>query len=255
MARFRPQFVEVGLEADWNERLRDLVQAQDQYERQRIQDRMKVDEAQRRQILELTQDFPALWSHPQTTHRDRKRMLELLIEDVTLTRGEQVTAQVRFRGGATTTLSIPLPLNAWQGRQTPPAAVAQLDELLNQHTYRQVAQCLNQRGYVNGAGVPFSSASVQWVQEYHKLKSYKDRLLERGMLTPHQIAQRCGIPYNTVKFWRQKGRIHGIPCNDRGHWLYYPSVPEKHSKMKGDQEISPSNRSTTVEIPQKGYEV
>jgi len=36
-------------------------------------------------------------------------MVGLLIEDVTLIRAETITLHVRFRGGATTTLKLPLP--------------------------------------------------------------------------------------------------------------------------------------------------
>jgi hypothetical protein len=46
-------------------------------------------------------------------------MIVLLLEDVTLLEAEQIIVQARFRGGATTTLRLPLPLNAWQGRKTP----------------------------------------------------------------------------------------------------------------------------------------
>jgi len=52
--------------------------------------------------MALTTDFPAVWRDPRTSDRDRKRLLRLLIEDVTLLKTEQtVTLQVRFRGGHT----------------------------------------------------------------------------------------------------------------------------------------------------------
>jgi hypothetical protein len=41
-------------------------------------------------------------------------MSGLLLEDVTLNRDQQVTAQIRFNGGAHRTLSLPLPLKSWQ---------------------------------------------------------------------------------------------------------------------------------------------
>ena len=47
-------------------------------------------------------------------------MLALLIEDVTLVKQRDVTAAVRFRGGATTTLTLPRPLTAQQSLRKPP---------------------------------------------------------------------------------------------------------------------------------------
>ena len=88
------------LEADWNEKLRALHDAQEELERRRAEDRLKLDEERRRQILALATDFPRLWNDPKTPQRERKRMVRLLLEDVTLTRGDAINAGVRFRGGA-----------------------------------------------------------------------------------------------------------------------------------------------------------
>jgi hypothetical protein len=57
----------------------------------------------------LSTDFPAIWSDPGTLQRDRKRMLGLLIEDITLIKQHEVAVAVRFPGGATKTLSLPRP--------------------------------------------------------------------------------------------------------------------------------------------------
>ena len=64
---------------------------------------------QREQVMALVADFPRLWRDPATPHRERKRMVRLLLEDVTLIKADEVIAQIRFRGGATHTLRLPLP--------------------------------------------------------------------------------------------------------------------------------------------------
>jgi hypothetical protein len=58
-----------------------------------------------------------------------------MIEDVTMTRGEDITLHVRFKGGATKTLKLPLPLKGWQYNLTDPKIVEIVDELLSDHTY------------------------------------------------------------------------------------------------------------------------
>jgi hypothetical protein len=58
----------------------------------------------------------------------------LLLEDVTLLRGEQVTLHVRFRGGTATTLTVPRPLTAWERRRTPPEVLTTIDGLLAEQT-------------------------------------------------------------------------------------------------------------------------
>ena len=91
------------LEAEWNRRLRALTGAQEEYERQRQADRATLDEEHRRRILALATDFPRLWQAPSTTDRERKRIVRLLLEDVTLVKGPSITVHLRFRGGATRT--------------------------------------------------------------------------------------------------------------------------------------------------------
>ena len=69
---------------------------------------------QKRQILQLAGDFPKLWTAPTTTARDRKRMLRLLVQDITVAKGpEPKTArlQIRWQGGATETVELQLPPN------------------------------------------------------------------------------------------------------------------------------------------------
>ena len=78
-----------ALEADWNDRLRALSQAQDQYEQQSQADRALLDEQSREKIRALATDFPRLWNDPNTPDRERKRMIRLLIEDVTLSKDER----------------------------------------------------------------------------------------------------------------------------------------------------------------------
>src|ERR1044071_4177042 len=64
-----------SLEADWNEKLRALTEAQEHYEQQRRQDRAQVDEHQRARIAALASDFPRLWQDPKTPDRERKLMV------------------------------------------------------------------------------------------------------------------------------------------------------------------------------------
>ena len=211
-----------SLEADWNAKLRALAEAEQEYERQRAADRLVVDQQERQRILDLATDFPAVWRDPATPQRERKRMLALVIEDVTLIKQRQITAAVRFRGGATTTLTLPRPLTAQQLRATHADVRQEIDRLLDEYTDAQVAHLLNERGLSTGAGAAFDPMSVQWVRFSAKLKSLKERLLEAGMLTSRQLCAELGIARTTLTRWRQQGRIQARICNDRGEWLYWP---------------------------------
>ena len=79
-----------SLEAEWNAKPRALSEAEQNYERQRQANQLKISEAQRGQILALASNFPRLWNDPATANRERKRMVRLLIEDITIRKGEQI---------------------------------------------------------------------------------------------------------------------------------------------------------------------
>ena len=211
-----------SLEADWNAKLRALGAAQEDYQRRRTADRLAVNENERQRIFSLATDFPAAWRDPNTPQRERKRMLGLLIEDVTLIKQRRITTAVRFRGGATTTLTLPRPLTAQQLRVTHDDVRRQIDTLLDEYTDAQVANVLNERGLRTGAGDTFDPASVHWVRFSHKLKSLTQRLLDAGWLTGKQIASKLGVKRTTLGRWRRTGRIKARICNDRGEWLYWP---------------------------------
>jgi len=224
--RFDPdnRLVADVLEADWNEKLRGLEEAQRCYEQRRDEARKVLTEEQQARILALATDFPLLWNDPHTTDRDRKRMARLLIEDVTLTRTDVVTAQVRFKGGATHTLTVPLPSRAWMLRQTPATVVAEIDRLLDEHTEGQIADQLNERGLKSGMGARFSRGIVRAVRANYGLKPRYQRLRERGMLTRHEMAVRFGTHPNTVDDWRRKGHLLAYPFNDKNKCLLPPPV-------------------------------
>ena len=211
-----------SLEAEWNARLRALAEAQAEYQRQRAADRATVDPERRARILALAVDVPAVWRDPNTPQRERKRMLALLVEDVTLLKQRQVTAHVRFRGGATTTLTLPRPLTAWELRTTSAEARQQMNALLDDYTDAQVAAILNEQGLRTGAGEAFNAVSVQWVRSSAGLTSLKERLLAAGMLTGTQIAAQLGVRRTTIGRWRREGRLEARICNEMGQWLYAP---------------------------------
>ena len=101
-----------------------LNSAQEGYERQSARAVPLADDDKAR-ICALATDFPKLWSDPRTPQRERKRMVSLLVEDVTLARdAKQVAADVRFRADKTTRLEVTIGLSAYEIRRTPPDVVS-----------------------------------------------------------------------------------------------------------------------------------
>src|SRR3954470_5092769 len=111
------------LETEWNSKLRLLAEAEQQYQRQRQADNLVLNNTQNEQILALATNFRQVWHNPALPHRERKRMVRLLIEDVTVVKRDSIMLHVRFRGGATQSLAVPAPLDAWHRRRTSDSTV------------------------------------------------------------------------------------------------------------------------------------
>ena len=232
------------LEADWNDALRALRAAQDDYERGSAAAATLTEEHKTR-IRALAADFPALWSDPATPARERKRMTRLLIEDVTLVKTDRIQLHVRFRGGQTTSLTVPIPPPAWQARQTDPDALTALDRLLDEHTDAQAAQRLNAAGYRSGEGRPFTARIVLHLRRAHQLPSHADRLRAAGMLTLAQIAAHLAVSTSTIKTWHQAGLLVAHQANDKNERLYQPPDPADPRLVK--HQGSRLNRRASLE--------
>jgi len=116
-----------------------------------------------------------------------------------------------------------------------------MNALLDEYTDAQVAAILNERGLRTGAGDSFEPAHVQWVRFSAKLKSFKARLLEAGMLTSKQVSAKLGISRTTIGRLRSEGRLKARLCNDHGEWLYWLPEPSP----------SPASDSSSLDAREK----
>ena len=242
------------LEAEWNEKLRGLHDAQEELEQRRQEDHRRISDEQRKEIFALAADFPRLWNDPKTPQRERKRMVRLLIEDVTLTKGDGITVGVRFRGGATQTLELPIPPRSWELRQTSKQIVAEIDTLLDHYTEAEIAGILNDRGHVSGEGKRFHVRIVARLRHDYDMKKRYDRLRDTGMLTLEEMADLLGVSTSTVKTWRNHGLLRAHAYTDKNECLYEhpgedPPVKTQGRKLSKRRRFLnvPPNRSKEVQ--------
>ncbi len=207
------------LEAEWNTKLRELEEARAIEEQYKRSDQHQVSVQERAQIEQVPERFRQFWADPKTTVRQCKRAVRLLIEDVTVHKADQIVAHIRFKGGATQTITVALPP---QSRLTAPSTLEAIDHLLDEYTDAQVAEQLNQRGYRTFDGLLFQSLHVSQLRRHHGLLDRYARLRAQGMLTADELAHRHGVTAQTIWRWYRQGRIVGMCYNDRGSCLFPP---------------------------------
>ena len=234
------------LEARWNEKLRGLAEATEECENQGRRDGEELTAEQKKRIRALASEFPKLWRDPNTLDRDRKRMARLLLEDVTLRREQDLLVQVRFKGGATQELRLPLPKNAWERRMTKPEIVAEINRLLEQHNDAEVARLLNERGLHTGCGGAFDTLKIIHVRRQYRLKSRHQRLRDQGWMLPLEVATLLNCSCNTVSYWRRTGLLTSTGFSDRKAFLYQRPEDNVVAQIQARQRHS---GSTTRNLP------
>ncbi len=238
LARQRYMLVDPGnrlvadaLEAEWNDKLRVHTDAVAEYDRFNNQQASSLDAEARRCILELAEQFPKIWHDPRVDMRERKRILRLLVEDVTLIKAEAITAHVRLSGGAIRTLTLERPRPIAQIRKFKPELVAEVDQLLDDHCDREIAEILNQRGRCTWEGKPFNLKKIAFIRMAYQLASRYTRLRRRGLLTTHEVAERFGVGRTAVHQWGREGLIQKCYADSlhRGLW----KLPPGQTILKG----------------------
>ena len=98
------------LERRWNDALVEVERVKQQIA-EATQEQNVVSLEQREQILALARDLPKLWHSPATSAKDKKRILQLLVKDITVEKLERYQAllHVRWQGGLCEDLTVELP--------------------------------------------------------------------------------------------------------------------------------------------------
>jgi DNA invertase Pin-like site-specific DNA recombinase len=219
------------LEAEWNNKLRSLAEAQEQYEQQTQKQRMLIDSKTKEQLLSLAADFPRVWNDPSVEPRERKRILRLLVEDVTLINGEMIQVHVRLRGGATRSLVVAKPLPIAQIRKTKADVVAEIDTLLDRYCDREVAEVLNRQGKRTWQDEPFNLKKIAHIRQAFNLKCRYSRLRARGLLTAREMSSRHGVTITTINAWGREGLLKKHRYDDVRRCLYEPL--DQNAILKG----------------------
>ncbi len=225
------RLVAATLERRWNEALeRCEALNQQSVEAQHHRTRVATPE-QKAQVLALARDFPRLWQAATTRPKDRKRMLRLLIKDITVEKRpeRQVVLHIRWQGGACTDRIVHLPLPIAERLRYPPTIVARVRELARDRDDTAIADTLNREGYRSAKGKAFNVSMVAWIRYRHHI--LKANLKRPEELTVAQVAERFGVSHHVVYYW-----LTGAPRFDLGdagsekvsHWRYVVLPSPEH---------------------------
>jgi DNA invertase Pin-like site-specific DNA recombinase len=243
------RYVAEVLEAEWNEKLRMLDEAQCTYEAARERDVATLSQEHTTALKTLVNDFASIWQDDSLSNRDRKRIVRLLIEDVTLLKDAQVTCHIRFKGGTSKTLTLPLPQPAWKQRQTPSEVIQAIDELLDDYPTFKIADILNARGINSGTGQPFTLAHVTRIRFVYGLPKRWTRLRKRGKLQAREFSEKLGTTCEKIRRCRELGLLIAYEYK-KGHYLYdepEPGIIDQIPQLRKNARLIVSHNTQEVQ--------
>jgi DNA invertase Pin-like site-specific DNA recombinase len=204
------------LEARWNAALEALEKLQAEYALQQRTELRPLDRADRESVRRLAADLPALWHAATTTAADRKRLLRLVIIEVTLTtcpEQRRATFKILWCGGAVSEHVVHCP-PVGQDRRTSVALVERLAELAAQLPDHQVAERLNDEGFRTRTGKAWTYARVLSIRKQHaiptgcRLTPDPETVRADGLISSRAAAERLQVSPSLVNVWVRHGVLH-----------------------------------------------
>jgi DNA invertase Pin-like site-specific DNA recombinase len=225
------RLVAATLERRWNEALlrwEALKKEATEFQRQKAR---ATTAEQKAKILALARELPRLWHAPTTHAKDRKRMLRLLIKDITVEKPpqqpKQLLVHIRWQGGASTDVALQLLPNFADRIRYPADLVRRVRELACTLPDSHIAAQLNQEGRRSALGKSFTVSMIKWIRYRHQIPSMKPNRPEE--LTVQQVAKRFTVSSGVVYYWIERGVIQAARRLNAGspYWITLNDTDEQ----------------------------
>jgi DNA invertase Pin-like site-specific DNA recombinase len=217
------------LERRWNDALLQLEDLKKQAAEFLHQEARVATPEQKAKVLALASDLPRVWHAHTTQAKDRKRMLRLLIKDITVEKAlnpKQLLAHIRWQGGACTDICVQLPPNIADRVRYAAAVVDRVRHLAQSLPDGDIADCLNQEGQVSAVGKPFTGSMIQWIRYRYQIP--RATLVRPEELTVQQVAERFRVSPNVVYYWVDRGVIQARRLNAGSpYWITLNETDEQ----------------------------
>ena len=256
-----------GLEAEWEQRLRELEQAQSELRRREQQRPRTVTPLERRALLALGNDLEAVWFAPTTTPRDQKELLRTLLEEVIIAvYREEYRARLtlRWRGGMLTEINVNLPRSRPATIRTDEDTVALVRRLAVHYPDAVIAGILNKQDRATARGLRFTTNHVGNLRRHWNIPRFEPTTEPLGgeLLSIKQAATILGIAPSTIHRWVNDGFIAAEQLTPGAPWRirlddelrrrFVEEAPGGHVTMQEATKMLGVSRQTVLQRVRRG---
>jgi DNA invertase Pin-like site-specific DNA recombinase len=255
------------LETEWEARLSELAAAQAELTRRQSQRPASLTDEQRTCIRALGTDLRAVWEAPTTTDRDRKELLQTLLEEVIITvvpTESNAHLTLRWRGGAISELDLSLRSYRIPPIRTDEAIIDLVRRLAVHYPDAVIAGILNRQGRRTANGDRFTANKVGNLRRYWQIPRFDPSTVssEGELVTIQRAAEILGVVSSTVHRWLADGFIGGeqitpgapwrIRINNEMRARFVQEVPEGHVSMLEATKLLGVSRQTVLQRVKRG---
>jgi DNA invertase Pin-like site-specific DNA recombinase len=256
-----------GLEAEWEQCLRELENAKAELARRERERPRTLSAEDRRRLLSLGTDLETVWQAPSTTPRDRKELLRTLLEEVIVTVHkvrQHAHLTLRWRGGTLTEIDLDLPRLRPAIVRTDEDTIALVRRLATHYPDAVIAGILNRQDRKTAYGHRFTANHVGNLRRHWKIARFEPPVTpsEGEVLTIAQAAAALGVATSTVHRLLNDGFIGGeqltpgapwrIRLNDELRARFVNDAPQGYFSMYQAMRLLGVSRQTVLHRVKRG---
>jgi hypothetical protein len=234
------------LERRWNEALQKVQQLEMRIE-EVLRERQDVP-ATREEFEALAGDLEAVWRHPETDARLKKRIVRTLIEEDVAGQAGEIIAVIHWKGGVHTELRIPHRRRGFSRAHTPPEIVDAVRVLVRVCSDDTIAGALSRSGLLTGMGNRWTRERVTSLRSHHSIPPYSAQRCEaEGWLTLTEAADHLQISGITLRLAIERGEIEAEHPLASGPWVIHRRALETEQAIQLVERIHRQRRNPVLD--------
>jgi hypothetical protein len=230
------RLVAATLEKSWNSALLSLEEVKKQHHEHLLEEHIILTPEQKNKILDLAQDLPLLWKAPTTRAKDRKRMLRLLIKDITvekLTESRKVVLHVRWQGGVCEDIVCDLHPNASDKYRYSKEVIAKVRNLSKTMTDTQITADFNKKRMKSAKEKAFTVSMIKWIRYKYSIPTVSLKM--KNELTVREVANKFAVSHHVVYYWIERGYVKTRRLTERSpYWISIEPGEEKELQRRAN---------------------
>jgi DNA invertase Pin-like site-specific DNA recombinase len=216
------RLVAAELETRWNTALEKVAALEKRLREE--ESRSTISPPDLQAMLEVADDFEAIWNVPSTDARLKKRIIRTLIEEVLVDVNAEaalVELVIHWKGGVHTELRVARRRPAEHGRGTSEDTVDAVRVLARVCSDSKIAQLLSRNNRLTGNGSPWTRESVTWLRSRYQIPGYsKASQRETGWMTLTEAAAYVGVNPRTLRLRAERGEVEVLHPLPYGPWVF-----------------------------------